>query len=91
VSFLLLRVTRVGVGGRRSFDPIDKLRPVESVCGDHLGNIQWPIQIVPTTPSRTQREEFFIGDTVGFTDKQPERARLDHRLAKCEDNLNCRQ
>ena len=25
--------------------------------------------VEPTPPSRTQREEFFIGDTVGFTDK----------------------
>jgi hypothetical protein len=26
-------------------------------------------RVEPTPPSRTQREEFFIGDTVGFTDK----------------------
>jgi hypothetical protein len=25
--------------------------------------------VEPTSPPRTQREEFFIGDTVGFTDK----------------------
>jgi hypothetical protein len=25
--------------------------------------------VEPTPPPRTQREEFFIGDTVGFTDK----------------------
>lgn len=30
LSFLPLRVTRVGVGGKRSFDPIDKRRLVEA-------------------------------------------------------------
>jgi hypothetical protein len=25
--------------------------------------------VEPTPPPRTQREEFFVGDTVGFTDK----------------------
>ncbi|MFM0093820.1 IS66 family insertion sequence element accessory protein TnpB, partial [Paraburkholderia sediminicola] len=30
LSFLPLRVTRVGVGGKRSFDPTDKRRLVEA-------------------------------------------------------------
>lgn len=30
LSFLPLRVTRVGVGGKRSFDPVDKRRLVEA-------------------------------------------------------------
>jgi transposase len=30
LSFLSLRVTRVGVGGKRSFDPTDKRRLVEA-------------------------------------------------------------
>jgi transposase len=30
LSFLPLRVTRVGVGGKRSFDPADKRRLVEA-------------------------------------------------------------
>jgi transposase len=30
LSFLPLRVTRVGVGGKRSFDPVDKLRLIEA-------------------------------------------------------------
>jgi hypothetical protein len=28
-----------------------------------------PDHVEPASPPRTQREEFFIGDTVGFTDK----------------------
>ncbi|MFM0086875.1 IS66 family insertion sequence element accessory protein TnpB, partial [Paraburkholderia sediminicola] len=30
LSFLPLRVTRVGVGGKRSFDPADKRRLIEA-------------------------------------------------------------
>lgn len=30
LSFLPLRVTRVGVGGKRSFDPVDKRRLIEA-------------------------------------------------------------
>jgi len=28
-----------------------------------------PAHVEPASPPRTQRDEFFIGDTVGFTDK----------------------
>ena len=33
LCFLPLRVTRVGVGGKRSFDPMDKRRLVEACLG----------------------------------------------------------
>jgi transposase len=33
VSFLPLRLTRVGVGGKRSFDPMDKRRLAEACLG----------------------------------------------------------
>jgi transposase len=33
LGFLALRVTRVGVGGKRSFDPMDKRRLVEAFLG----------------------------------------------------------
>ncbi|MFP3247721.1 MAG: hypothetical protein RXR20_24715 [Paraburkholderia sp.] len=59
-----------------------ELRQTQAVIQDHASRRRWalpyaaivpdsaaPIHPEPTPPPRAQREEFFIGDTVGFTDK----------------------
>lgn len=62
---------------------IVELRQSQAVVQDRVTRRRWGVlyaaiipdtttaqaRVEPTPPSRTQREEFFIGDTVGFTDK----------------------
>lgn len=62
---------------------IVELRQTQAVVQDSVTRRRWGVlyaaiipdtttaqaRVEPTPPPRTQREEFFIGDTVGFTDK----------------------
>ncbi|WP_236720917.1 hypothetical protein [Paraburkholderia phytofirmans] len=62
---------------------IVELRQTQAVIQDSATRRRWGVlyaaiipetssaqpHVEPTPPPRTQREEFFIGDTVGFTDK----------------------
>jgi hypothetical protein len=62
---------------------IVELRQLQAVVQDSATRRRWGVpyaaiipdtangldHIEPASPPRTQREEFFIGDTVGFTDK----------------------
>ena len=62
---------------------IVELRQTQAVIQDSTTRRRWgvpyaaiipdtaigPNLVEPASPPRTQREEFFIGDTVGFTDK----------------------
>ncbi len=62
---------------------IVELRQTQAVIQDSVTRRRWsvlyaaiipdtasgPDRVEPASPPRTQRDEFFIGDTVGFTDK----------------------
>ncbi|MFL9999206.1 hypothetical protein PQR34_48320, partial [Paraburkholderia sediminicola] len=63
---------------------IVELRQTQAVVQDSATRRRWGVlyaaiiipetstgqpHVEPTPPPRTQREEFFVGDTVGFTDK----------------------
>ncbi len=45
LSFLPLRVTRVGVGGKRSFDPADKRRLVEACLRPSASLLASPLRL----------------------------------------------
>jgi hypothetical protein len=68
--------------GPLSQGTITELRHTQAIVQDNLSRRRWaipyaaivpdsaaPIHPEPAPPPRAQREEFFIGDTVGFTDK----------------------
>ena len=50
---------------------VEQLDPVLPPASDLAIRQTVQPHVEPAPPSRTQREEFFIGDTVGFTDKHP--------------------
>jgi hypothetical protein len=81
-----------------------ELRATQAVIEDHATRRRWVIlyaAIVPNgasaapkpesaPPSRTRREEFFIGDTVGFTDKHlRERIGIIVRLNQKTASIAC--
>ena len=66
-----------------SHGAVVELRQTQAVIQDNQSRQRWsilyaavipdtargPTHVPPSPPSRAQREEFFVGDTVGFTDK----------------------
>jgi transposase-like protein len=82
LGFLPLRVTRVGVGGKRSFDPADKRRLVEAClrpgaslsglalkAGVNANQLHKWVQTLPA-PDRAQRASRVVGVCFGGRDRR---------------------